>query len=316
MSSSIDTTLHIYTRVSTVAQADKGTSLQSQLELGKEKAEELGFSYQHWDEGGKSSHHDEIAERPVLASLYQAVRKGLVKHIWVYDQSRLSRNDQVASVLRFEFGRQGVTLYTKGGQFDLSSPHDNLYKQFLDAIAQFDNTLRAERTRLGKLQRVRSGYWHGGPPPFGYRLVDRKLEVEPTEAKWVAHMFKLSAGGASPAQIKQELDANGVTARRGGLWTIGSIAAMLKKNRHYTGQYLFQDKKSGESIPVICPGIVDQSTWEAVQVLHRMGGSRQQQRNATSKHFYLLRNEPQSETFRPSALLPGRSGTPLLRHVA
>jgi hypothetical protein len=30
----------------------------------------------------------------------------------------------------------------------------------------------------------------------------------------------------------------------------------------------------------------------------------------------LLRNEPQSETFRPSALLPGRSGTPLLRHVA
>jgi cupin fold WbuC family metalloprotein len=31
---------------------------------------------------------------------------------------------------------------------------------------------------------------------------------------------------------------------------------------------------------------------------------------------FLLRNEPQSETFRLSALLPGRSGTPLLRHVA
>lgn len=289
MASSVDTTLHIYTRVSTLVQADKGTSLQSQLELGQKKAEELGFSYQHWDEGGKSSHHEEIADRPVLANLYQAISKGLVKHLWVYDQSRLSRNDQVASIFRYECNKRGVTLYTKGGQFDLSSPQDQLLKQLLDAIAQFDNTTRADRTRMGKLQRVRSGFWHGGPPPFGYRLLDRKLDVEPTEAKWVAQMFKLSAGGASPAQIKQELDANGVTARRGGLWTIGSIAAMLK-NQHYTGQYLFQDKKSGESIPVICPGIVDQSTWEAVQVLHRLGESRQQQRNATIKHFYLIRD--------------------------
>ncbi len=217
MASSVDTILHIYTRVSTLVQADKGTSLQSQLELGQKKAEELGFSYQHWDEGGKSSHHEEIADRPVLANLYQAISKGLVKHLWVYDQSRLSRNDQVASIFRYECNKRGVTLYTKGGQFDLSSPQDQLLKQLLDAIAQFDNTTRADRTRLGKLQRVRSGFWHGGPPPFGYRLVDRKLEVEPTEAKWVARMFKLSAGGASPAQIKQELDANGVTARRGGL---------------------------------------------------------------------------------------------------
>jgi len=28
------TTLHVYTRVSTVAQADKGTSLESQLQIG------------------------------------------------------------------------------------------------------------------------------------------------------------------------------------------------------------------------------------------------------------------------------------------
>ena len=52
------TTLHIYTRVSTLAQADKGTSLDSQLELGIQRAQELGFGYEHWNEGGKSSHHE------------------------------------------------------------------------------------------------------------------------------------------------------------------------------------------------------------------------------------------------------------------
>lgn len=282
-------TLHIYTRVSSIAQAEHGSSLRTQLELGVTKAKELGFDHQHWNEGGKSSHHEDIADRPVLASLYTAIKAGQVKHLWIYDQSRLSRNDQVASIFRYECNKQGVTLYTKDGQFDLSSPQDMLLKQMLDALAEFDNTTRAERTRLGKLNRVRSGYWHGGPPPFGYRLKERKLVVDEVEGKWVKRMFALSSAGTSPADIKRELDSNGVTARRGGLWTIGSIAAMLK-NPHYAGQYTYKDRKSDQEIYVTCPAIVDATTWEAVQVLHRRETSRHQQQNATRKNFYLLRD--------------------------
>src|SRR6266700_1628475 len=114
--------LHLYTRVSTAAQADKGTSLDTQLELGKKRARDLGFGYRHWNEGPKSSHHEDIAQRPVLFDLYQEIKKGGIKHLWVYDQSRLSRNDQVASIFRYECNKQSVTLYTKDGKFDLSSP--------------------------------------------------------------------------------------------------------------------------------------------------------------------------------------------------
>lgn len=282
-------TLHIYSRVSTLAQADKGTSLQSQLELGIKKAAELGFSHKIWDEGARSSHHEEISKRPVLFELYESIQSGLVKHLWVYDQSRLSRNDQVASVFRYECNKQGVTLYTKDGQFDLSSPQDKFLKQMLDAMAEWDNTTRSERTRLGKLHRVRTGNWHGGSPPFGYTLESKKLVIEQTEAKWVRRIFKESlAGEASPA-IKQLLDSNGVTARRGGLWSLGSIQALLK-NSHYTGQYTYKDKKSEQAITVQCPAIVDTVTWEGVQIAHRREGQRQLQKNATTKNFYLLRD--------------------------
>ncbi|MBU3656758.1 MAG: recombinase family protein [Rhodocyclaceae bacterium] len=281
-------TLHVYTRVSTVAQADKGTSLQSQLELGKKKARELGFKVKHWDEGGKSSHHEDIAGRPVLFELYESVKSGFVKHLWVYDQSRLSRNDQVASVFRYECNRQGVTLYTKDGQFDLSSPTDMLLKQLLDAVAEFDNATRAERSRLGKLQRVRSGFWHGGPPPFGYKLNNRKLETNPAEAQWVKRIFKELLKGRSTPQIKTLLDSNAVQARRGGLWSIGSIQAMLK-NSHYAGHYVYEDKKSGQKVKVECPSIVDVLTWNAVQNIRKRDVSRQSQKNATKK-FYLLRD--------------------------
>lgn len=272
-----------------MAQADHGTSLQSQLELGVKKAKDLGFDYQHWDEGGKSSHHEDIADRPVLFDLYRYIKTGIVKHLWIYDQSRLSRNDQVASVFRYECNKQGVTLYTKDGQFDLSSPQDKFLKQLLDAVAEFDNTTRTERTRLGKLHRVRSGSWHGGPPPYGYKLEAKKLVIHEDEAIWVRQIFKRSLAGAFPPELKVFLDSNGVRARRGGLWTWGSLQALLK-NRHYTGQYVYTDGKTETEIPVQCPQIVDIVTWEGVQIAHKREGNRHQQKNRTVKNFYLLRD--------------------------
>ena len=89
----INTTLHIYIRVSTTVQAEQGTSLESQRDLGIQKANQLGFAHKLWDEGGRSSHHDDIAQRPQLNALYTAINKGEIKHLWIYDQSRLSRND-------------------------------------------------------------------------------------------------------------------------------------------------------------------------------------------------------------------------------
>jgi len=62
MSASQERTLHIYVRVSTQAQQEQGTSLESQRELGVKKAEELGFEWKLWDEGGRSSFH--ITDRP------------------------------------------------------------------------------------------------------------------------------------------------------------------------------------------------------------------------------------------------------------
>ena len=284
-----DSTLHIYTRVSTVTQADKGTSLDSQQQLGLKKAKELKFDHEIWNEGGKSSHHDDIQGRPKLYELFQAIKAGDVKHIWVYDQSRLSRNDQVASILRYELNKQGVTLYTKDGKFDLSSPSDKLLKQMLDAVAEFENSVRAERSRIGKLMKVKAGFWHGGPPPFGYDLIHGKLVEKKDESKWVKLIFKQALKGVPVAQIKRELDSNGVLARRGGLWTLGSIESLMT-NTHYLGRYVFTDSVSGESVEVKCPVIVDEVTWNSINLARKRKASRKDQQNATVKNFYLLRD--------------------------
>jgi len=284
-----NTTLHIYTRVSSMAQANDGTSLTTQHQLGVKKAKQLGFSPNHWDEGGKSSHHEDINGRPILLKLYEAMKRGEVKHLWVYDQSRLSRNDQVASIFRYECNKQGVTLYTKDGQFNLSNPQDKLMKVILDGMGEFENSIRAERTRLGKLNRAREGFWFGGPPPFGYKIVDKKLVLNKDESVWVKKIFTETSKGASTLEVKKMLDSNGVLPRRrASTWSIGSIQALLK-NTHYKGSYHYHDKKSDEKIETECPAIVDVTTWTSVQKLKARKTSRVSQQNRT-KQFYLLRD--------------------------
>jgi DNA invertase Pin-like site-specific DNA recombinase len=280
--------LHIYTRVSTAAQEDKGTSLDSQDKLGRDRAKALGFVAKLWNEGGKSSNHEEISGRPVLQALVNDIISGDVKHIFVYDQSRLSRNDNVASAIRYQCKKHGVTLYTRDGQYDLTNASDNFLKQVLDAMAEFDNAGRAERTRLGKLQRVKQNQWHGGSPVFGYKLESKKLVVERSESAKVKEMFQRYASGDSTYAIKKYLDKSGVLPRRGGAWTTGSILKIFQ-NTHYIGYYVYRDKKSEEEIRVTCDPIVPNALWQSVQAKREAVVRRKGQINRT-KHFYLLRD--------------------------
>jgi DNA invertase Pin-like site-specific DNA recombinase len=264
-------------------------SLDIQKEIGIARANQLGFEYRLWNEGGRSSNHEEIDKRPVLSQLFNEIKTGAVKHLFVYDQSRLSRNDHVSSIFRVECNKQGVTLYNKEGKYDLGNPQDQFLKQILDAVGQFDNAQRAERTRLGKIARIRQGFWMGGPPPYGYEIKDRKLVINESEAKWVRFMFEQYANKVPLIDVKIELDANGVTPRRKkGSWSMGSLQALLR-NTHYIGRWDYLDHKTGQKIPNDCPRILSSELWSKVQATKEDHLSKRNSTNAV-KHFYMLRN--------------------------
>jgi len=281
------TTLHLYTRVSTTVQADEGMSLDFQAEIGIKRAKELGFTHVLWNEGGKSSNHEGIDKRPVLSQVYAKILSDEIKHLYVYDQSRLSRNDDVSSAFRVACNRHGVTLYTKDGQYDLSNSTDQFMKKIMDAVAELDNAQRAERSRLGKLARVRQGHWLGGPPPFGYAVEKKCLVINPDEAEWVKRVFTEYANRTPTIDIKVILDANGVKPRRGGNgWSVGSLQAMLR-NTHYLGYWEFNDKRSGESVRVDCPRVLTSSLWVKVEATRKRYLARRSSENP-QKHFYML----------------------------
>jgi DNA invertase Pin-like site-specific DNA recombinase len=280
-------TLHIYTRVSSSIQETDGTSLESQKDLGIQKSKELGMKHKVWNEGAKSSHGEDITSRVQLVALLSAIENDDVKHLWVYNNDRLSRNEDTQYTIKYALRKNDVLLYTKDGTFDLNNPQDKLFKSLLDGIAQYDNAIRAERSRIGKINKVRKGEWYGAPPPFGFHVVDSFLVPNPDEDKVVKRIFNWFYKGKTIVEIKRFLDKEGSFARRGGLFSTGSINKLLQ-NTHHIGYYSFTDKKSNETIPCKCPAIVDETIWNFAQQRRIKTSQRRTQNNPTKK-FYLLR---------------------------
>ena len=282
-------TLHIYTRVSSMVQSEDGTSLETQKMDGIRKSVELDFDHVVWNEGGKSSHSSDIETRPVLVDLLSEVEKGNVKHLYVYNTDRLSRNDRTWSIIRWKLKSNDVVVYTNTGRIDLSNPLDDLLMGLLSEISQYDNKIRTDRSRRGKFFKVQQGFYQGGPTPYGYKNEKKRLVENPEESQWVRKMYEMYLNGRSVHDIRRLLNENQViTRRKKPYWSLGSINKILR-NTIYVGWYDYTDKKMGETVRVETPVLVDPITWDSVQTRINKTQERKHQINR-SKHFYLLRD--------------------------
>lgn len=283
-------TLHIYTRVTTTSQVEEGTSIETQKEIGIKKSKELGFKYKIWNEGGQSSNRDDLVNRPVLTQLLDKVEQGQVKHIFVFNTDRLSRNEQTWMFIRLRLKTNQVKLYTSNGVHDLNNPIDKLLFGILQEVSSYDNYLRTERSRLGKVKRIKQGFWMGGPPVFGYEIIDKRLVPNKQESKWVNHIYEQYSNGKSIRQIKNSLLTNGVNTRRGNnVWSHGSIEKVLFNNSHYGGHYFITDKKSGEVMRVECEPIVSNTLIKKVRTLKEKRTRQTRVSESNQSKFYLLR---------------------------
>ena len=273
--------LHIYTRVSTDQQMNGGTSLDSQLQFGQQKAKSLAMDFEHHDERSASSSKDHLDNRPVIRELLARISEGEIKHIYIYSLDRLSRNTTTSTFIRETLRKNGCTLYTNTNETNLESHEQNLLFGIISEISQYENMLRKERLNLGKRVKARQGFWMGGPPPFGYKKSKiNKLILDKEQSEWVESIFRWYSQGLSPKRIKHKLDGNVLTNRGKPIWSYGSVEAILK-NSHPNGSYVYYEKE------IECPRIVDQEIWDKVQI--RRSKKKSIYGNNRKNHDYPLR---------------------------
>jgi site-specific DNA recombinase len=263
----------IYTRVSTDAGLEQDfNSLDAQREASE--AYIKSQSHEGWqlirtayDDGGFSG--GSLA-RPALQKLLEDVRAKLVDTIVVYKVDRLTRSLADFAKLVELFDASGVSFVSVTQSFNTTTSMGRLTLNMLLSFAQFEREVTSERIRDKIAASKKRGIWVGGTLPLGYRVIDRKLIIEPKEAATVRLIFERYAALGSVRILIEELNGNGVVTRKRQLATgrvVGGVPltpgplGYLLRNRAYIGE-INHHKNSypGEHKPII-----DKNLFDAVQ---------------------------------------------------
>ena len=214
--------------------------------------------------------------RPIPAAIWTALpcrnysktsTAGQIDVVVVYKIDRLTRSLADFAKLVEIFDAKSVSFVAVTQQFNTTTSMGRLTLNVLLSFAQFERELSSERVRDKVAASRKKGKWTGGSVPLGYDVKDKKLVVNPSEAKTVRTIFTRYLALKSFQKLIDELNDKGIVTKKrqladkivGGIpFTYGPLAYLLR-NRTYLGEtghggHWF----SGEHEPIIARGIFDE----------------------------------------------------------
>lgn len=186
-----------------------------------------------------------LARRPGLRAAVASIEAGEADVIVVAYFDRLMRSLKVQQevVDRVE-AAGGEVLTLDVGKLTNGSAAERLTGNFLGAVAQFVREQSAEKSAAAQERAIARGV-HIGPVPLGYqRGSDKRLEPDPSLAPLVEQAYERRADGASAAEIRAWLAAQGVSR------TVAGVRSLLA-NRTYLGEVHFGQWSKTDAHPAL-----------------------------------------------------------------
>lgn len=239
-----------YCRISTLIQVDN-TSLKDQEDKIRMycKLHDIVVDKIFIDKAvsGKST------DRPEYYEMMKYVKENDIDMIVVYKNDRIHRSLYNLLAMIYELQEYEVALVSVTEMFDTSTPQGMLFLQMLGSFAEFERAVINERTRNGRIARLKENKFVGGKPALGYKIdKNGKFKIDEKEAEIVKDIFKLRSKGDSLAKIgnkygfsKQKID-------------------YILKNKMYIGTFEYNGKKEKNNITLDIDPIVSKYLWNKV----------------------------------------------------
>ena len=247
----------LYIRVSTQEQVQEGYSIDAQTERLQAycKAKDWIVFGTYTDAGFSGSN----TKRPALQRLLSDVRAGLVDCVLVYKLDRLSRSQKdTLMLIEDEFLSRDVAFVSMSENFDTSTPLGRAMVGILSVFAQLEREQIKERMAMGRAERAKNGFFHGGGcAPYGYTYSDGLLHVDPVKAEIVKEVFDLFLRRTPITTIEGHL------SKKYGRTLKDATVRSILSTRTYTGVISWEGKKyEGRH-----EAIIDTATFEQAQRL-------------------------------------------------
>jgi len=204
--------LGIYARTS---KDDTESSIEQQKKAGIAFASENRMEFEVYEDEGKSGYkigdeEDLFRNRPRFSQLYKDIKDKKIDSVWIWEQSRLSRNQYQSAKIFFDFERWGIKVYVKDTLYDFKNKQEKLMRGILSAMAEYERDMIVSRTTRGLHNKINIGERSHGRF-YGYQKVgvDDKghqiLEVVQSEVENIKYGYKRILEGATLRQLTLEL---------------------------------------------------------------------------------------------------------------
>lgn len=281
------TRVAIYIRVSSEEQGERyGPQMQLNacLEMAGLSSEKDALVYRDLGISGS------VLDRPGLAALRRDARDNLFSRLFVYSEDRLSRNTLHLLLLIDELEKNGISIhFVTGEKFDRNNPSNQLLFTMKAAIAEYERSTIAQRTKRGRETKIKSGKILKGYPIFGYTFNKEKstFEINEQEAQVVRLMYRWLLDGMGVNSIAKKLTALGYRTKKGKTNWHRQVCHQILRNPAYMGKFVQNKydttgmvgnkfkpkaervkmaiKNPDEWVVTEIPAIVDKQTWEQAQ---------------------------------------------------
>ena len=250
----------IYARYSSTNQREQ--SIEGQLRDCYAYCKRMGYKVTREYIDRALSAYKDIDKRDEFQEMIRDARKRQFDMVVVYAFDRFARNRYDSVVYKKKLKDYGVKVYSvteSFGDADESMP----YEAMLEWAAENYSRSLGKNAARGMRESALKGQITGGHRPFGYKIVDKKLEIDDAQAVGVRLVFELYDSGKAKGQIAAELNARGFRTFTGRLFTFNNITQILK-NRLYIGDHTYKPGDPG-AIPRSCPRIVDDDIFNRCQ---------------------------------------------------
>lgn len=277
----------IYTRVSTIEQAEEGYSNDEQERLLTNWCNKNGYEiYKCYSDRGISG--KDIKHRPALKELLKDAEEKKFDMVISWKINRISR--KLSDVLKIVdiFEKNNITFKSYSEPFETDTPAGKMQFQMMALIGEFERGTIAQNVKMGMCAKARAGEWCGGRV-LGYDLVPiddiqtgkrrkTKLIINEKEAEVVRIIFNEYANGRGYKAITNNINKLGYKTKKGNNFSVGSIKDILT-NPVYIGKVRYnvrqnwseKRRRNINANPIITDGIhdsiIEESLWDKVQAI-------------------------------------------------
>lgn len=289
----------------------EGYSIQYQKEVGERVRKRFGFSeIQYFNEGSGISGTTNPFERNVGKELFDRLQNGEIKNLYIYEWSRLSRDNFYSEFIRKKLIENEVLIFEGdcSEPKELNNPIDQLTSSILSSIYTYERQNMIKRIKEGLIQSRRNQKWSGVYLPYGYRRSnDGGVMVDEIELNIYLQMVDFIFQGKSIRWVVNWLNENSIPTKgervikkgyikrkgTGGeekeidlkstLWRDNVVRGILTKP-YYKGERI---DKYGNRFEF--PSILSETDWILLQ--EKIFENKTKNRNGNkSIHDYLLKN--------------------------